>query len=349
MKKKKVLLVNDRYFTPEFMRARLKWLSKYNLEFSTFTDHPGENQESFHRRMLDMEVNGPSEKLAPAELKKVIKDINILVVHFTIVPASVIKFAENLEFIGILRGGWENVDLKEASANHIFVSNSPGRSADAVADFTIGLMICESKNIVRGSIALRNGAWGRQYINSEYQYNLKGQTIGLIGFGQVGSRVAKKLSGFEVNILVYDPFIEREAIIRAGCQPVSLDELLTHSDFVSVHYRYTKETKNLIDSREISLMKSTAYLINTAREGIVNSKALIKALKERTIGGAALDVFEEEPLSNNSPFLELDNVTLTPHLAGISLNSIYAPFEILGEEIERFLKNESLKYNKSTF
>ena len=346
-KRKKILLVNDRYFTSEFMINQLEWLSRYNLDFFTFSDRSDESQPSFQKRMLEMEVHGPSEELAPPGLINIIKDINILVVHFTVIPSSVIFAAKNLEFIGILRGGWENIDLQAANTRKIPVSNSPGRSADAVADFTIGLMICESKNIVRSSIALRNGLWGKQYINSDYRYNFKGQTVGLIGFGQVGSRVAKKLSGFEVNILVYDSFVSKETIIKAGCQPVELDYLLQNSDFVSLHYRYSEETKNILGSREISLMKPTTYLINTAREGLVDSKALYKALKNRKIGGAALDVFDVEPLPNDSPFLQLENVTLTPHLAGHSLNSMITPFEILGKEIDRFLKNEPLKFVKN--
>jgi D-3-phosphoglycerate dehydrogenase len=298
------------------MINQLEWLSRYNLDFFTFSDRPDESQESFQKRMLEMEVHGPSEELAPPGLINIIKDINILVVHFT-------------------------------NTRKIPVSNSPGRSADAVADFTIGLMICESKNIIRSSIALRNGLWEKKYFNSNYHYNLKGQTVGLIGFGQVGSRVAKKLSGFEVNILVYDSLVLKEIIIKAGCQPVELDYLLQNSDFVSLHYRYSEETKNILGSREISLMKPTTYLINTAREGLVDSKALYKALKNRKIGGAALDVFDVEPLPNDSPFLQLENVTLTPHLAGHSLNSMITPFEILGKEIDRFLKNEPLKFVKN--
>ena len=176
-KKKKILLVNDRYFTSEFIINQLKWLNRYNLDFFTLSDRPDESQKSFQKRMLEMEVYGPSEELAPPELINIIKDINILVVHFTVIPSSVIFAAKNLEFIGVLRGGWENIDLQAANARKILVSNSPGRSADAVADFTIGLMICESKNIVRSSIALRNGLWGKQYINSSYRYNLKGQTV----------------------------------------------------------------------------------------------------------------------------------------------------------------------------
>ena len=187
-KKKKILLVNDRYFTSEFIINQLKWLNRYNLDFFTLSDRPDESQKSFQKRMLEMEVYGPSEELAPPELINIIKDINILVVHFTVIPSSVIFAAKNLEFIGVLRGGWENIDLQAANARKIPVSNSPGRSADAVADFTIGLIICESKNIVRSSIALRNGLWGKQYINSNYHYNLKGQTVGLIGFGLVFPR-----------------------------------------------------------------------------------------------------------------------------------------------------------------
>jgi len=344
MKKRKILLVNDRNFTSQEMIERLEWLNKYNIEFVTFPDRPDESEGDFQERMLQMEVNGPSEELTPSGLIDAIKDINILVVHFTIIPPSIIDAAKNLELIGVLRGGWENVDLPAASKRGIPVSNSPGRSADAVADFTVGLMICESKNVVRSSIALRQGIWKQRFVNKNYLFNLKGKTIGLVGFGQIGSRVAKKLSGFDVNILVYDPYIPEDIIKKAGCEAVTLDTLLKESDFVSLHYRYNKGDKPIIGKHELSLMKTTAYLINTAREGLVDSDALYQTLKDRKIGGAALDVYEKEPLPKDYLFFELDNVTLTPHLAGHSLDSMTAPFEILGEEIERFLKGEKLQF-----
>lgn len=344
MDKRKVLLVNDRSFTAQEMIERLEWLKEYNVEFTNFPDRPDESEGDFQERMLQMEVHGPSEELAPSGLIDAVKDINILVVHFTVVPPSIIDAAKNLEFIGVLRGGWENVDLTTASKRGIPVSNSPGRSADAVADFTVGLMICESKNIVRSSIALRQGLWKQRYVNKNYLYNLKGKTIGLVGFGQIGSRVAKKLSGFEVNILTYDPYVSKEVIQDFGCKKTELDTLLKGSDFVSLHYRYNKGEKPIIGKRELSLMKPTAYLINTAREGLVDSDALYQALKDRKIGGAALDVFKTEPLPKDYPFFDLENVTLTPHLAGHSLDSMTAPFEILGKEIERFLKGESLQF-----
>lgn len=344
MKKKKILLVNDRNFTAQKMIDRLQKLNKYDVEFVTFPDRPDESEGDFQERMLQMEVNGPSEELAPSGLIDAIKDINILVVHFTIIPQSIINAAKHLEFIGVLRGGWENVDIPAASKRGIPVSNSPGRSADAVADFTVGLMICESKNIVRSSIALRKGLWKQRYVNKDYLFNLKGKTIGLIGFGQIGSRVAKKLCGFDVNILTYDPYIPEDVIEKAGCKATDLGTLLKESDFVSLHYRYNKGDKPIIGKPELSLMKPTAYLINTAREGLVDSDALYQALKNREIGGAAIDVYEKEPLPKDYPFFNLENVTLTPHLAGHSLDSMAAPFEILGEEIERFLKGEPLQF-----
>jgi D-3-phosphoglycerate dehydrogenase len=347
MQKKKMLIINDRNFTAQTMVDRLKWLGKYDLEFVTFPDRPDESEGDFQERMLKMEVNGPSEDLAPSGLIDVVKDINILVVHFTVIPSSVINTAKNLEFIGVLRGGWENIDLPAASKRKIPVSNSPGRSSDSVADFTIGMMLAESKNIVRASIALREGLWKQKFTNTTYCHNLKGQTIGLIGFGQVGSRVAKKLSGFEVNILVYDPYISNEVIVKAGYKPMDLDSLLKQSDFVSMHCRYNKGDKSILGSREISLMKPTAYIINNAREGLIDSDALYQALKDHKIGGAAIDVYKEEPLPKDYPFFELENVTLTPHLAGHSLDSMTAPFEILGGEIERFLKKEPLHFVKN--
>ncbi|HDK26050.1 MAG TPA: hypothetical protein ENG48_03010 [Candidatus Atribacteria bacterium] len=176
-KRKKILLVNDRYFTSEFMINQLEWLSRYNLDFFTFSDRPDESQESFQKRMLEMEVHGPSEELAPPGLINIIKDINILAVHFTVIPSSVIFAAKNLEFIGILKGGWENIDLQAANTRKIPISNSPSRSADAVADFTIGLMICESKNIIRSSIALRNGLLEKNILIRIIVIILKGRLL----------------------------------------------------------------------------------------------------------------------------------------------------------------------------
>jgi len=342
--KKKLLLVSDFYLKPDQMKNEFKHLEGYGVEFLTVEDHPEDTIDTFQERMLAMESHGPEFIPPPPHLINAIQDVDILIVHFTVVPAEVIKAAKNLALIGVLRGGCENVNIKAASEKHIPVVNAPGRSGDAVSDFTIGLMIAESKNIVRSSIALREGVWKKSFHNASYLHNLRGRTIGIIGFGEIGTRVAKKLKGFDVKLVIHDPYFPEEKIIKAGYQSVGLHELLRESDFVTLHLRLTKETQHLIGEKELTLMKPTAYIINTARADLIDESALVKALQEGKIGGAAVDVFPTEPLPPTSPFLTLDNVTITPHLAGTSVDTIHNSFGILGEELQRFFNNEPLQF-----
>lgn len=342
--KTKVLLVSDYLLTPAQMLKQLKHLEKHGVEFSFFQDHPDDTEEEFQERMLTMEVSGPEAVDPPAGLEKAVEDVDVLVVHFTVIPEKIINAAKNLKLIAVLRGGWENVNCAVASKRGIPVVNSPGRSGDAVSDFTVALMIAESKNLVRSSIALRQGLWQKEFHNWDYLHNMRGQTVGIIGVGEVGRRVARKLQGFDVRLLAHDPFMPDAKVREAGCEPVDLTTLLKESDFVTLHLRFTEDTRHMIDEAELALMKPSAYLVNTARAGLVNEEALIEALRKKTIGGAAIDVFQEEPLPAESPFFELDNVTLTPHLAGTSADTMRNSFIILGEELERFFKNEELHY-----
>src|SRR4030042_1980448 len=147
---------------------------------------------------------------------------------------------------------------------------------------------------------------------------LEGKVLGLIGYGQVGSRVASRARAFNMTVLVYDPYVDEERLTRDGCSKTGLETLLKESDFVSIHAALTPETRHLISDRAISLMKPTAVVVNTARGGLIDEEALYKALKEHKIHSAALDVFEEDPVRRGNPLLELDNVTATPHSAGRS-------------------------------
>ncbi|MHC1586472.1 MAG: 2-hydroxyacid dehydrogenase [Candidatus Hecatellaceae archaeon] len=294
-------------------------------------------------KLRNMEEKGAEAEQPPEGLLEIVKDADFLIVHLAPVTSSVIDEGKNLKLIGCLRGGVENINVTAATKRGIIVLNSPGRNADAVADFTLGLILAEARNIVRAHILLKQGIWGS--ISDFMGSDLRDKILGIIGFGQVGRKVAERAKGFGMKVYVYDPYVSDEAIKNFGCQPVTFEELIRNSDFITIHARLTAETRHLIGEREFKQMKATAYLINTARGPIVDEKALYEALKERRIAGAALDVYEKEPLAPDSPLLTLENITLTPHIAGATKEAFYlnAP-RMMAAEVERFLKKEKPQF-----
>jgi D-3-phosphoglycerate dehydrogenase len=171
---------------------------------------------------------------------------------------------------------------------------------------------------------------------------MRDKTIGLVGFGFIGRLVAQKLLNFGVRILVYDPYVGQDTLLKFGAEAVSLEELCRQSDFISIHARLGKDTTGLIGREAFSWMKSTAYLINTARAGLVDEASLIAALEERRIGGAALDVFWTEPLPAGHPLLRMDNVTITPHLAGATLDTFRMTPYLLLRELKRVIDTNAV-------
>jgi len=239
---------------------------------------------------------------------------------------KVMEASPSLRVIGISRGSPVNVDHKAATDHGITVLKAVGRNAVSVADQTMGLILSESRNIARQSHDLKTGRYfeelkarGRQgYMDSFTWVELEGKTMGLIGYGQVGSRVSRRALAFDMRVLVYDPYVEDGRLSGDGCVRAELDDLLRASDFVSIHAALTPDTRHLIGERALGLMKPTAVIVNTARGSIIDEAALFRALRERRVHSAALDVFEEDPVRQGNPLLELDNVTATPHSAGRS-------------------------------
>jgi D-3-phosphoglycerate dehydrogenase len=215
---------------------------------------------------------------------------------------------------------------------------TPGRNADAVADYTLGMILAETRNIARGDASLKQGLWRADF----YKYDLSGpelsgKTLGLVGIGSVGTKVCARAKAFGMRVLAYDPYVPEEKTQSMGAEAVDLGTLLKQSDFVSIHAPLTSETKGLIGSKELSQMKRTAYLINTSRGKLVNENALVEALVEKKIAGAALDVFESEPLDPKSPLLRLSNVTITPHIAGASKDVAHRAAQMLADDVLRIL------------
>jgi len=256
--------------------------------------------------------------LSEEGLARMVPDINLLIVEVETVTATVIAAARQLEVVAACRARPLNVDVATATARGVAVLATPGRNADSVADFAVGLMIALARNIRRGDQHLRRQGW---LVQGEIPYfhfrgpELAGMTLGLVGCGSVGRGLAQRVQGFGMHVLIYDPYLSQEQVAGLG-RLTTLNKLLTRSDFVSLHVPVTEETRGMIGVAELKCMKPTAYLINTARAAVIDEAALFAALSRGRLAGAALDVLWEEPLPPDSPWLSLDNVLLTPHLGG---------------------------------
>jgi len=269
--------------------------------------------EELQEANLKIEQGGPDAVPLSEKLYEKISDYDILVAQFSPISRRFLEAASNVKLIGILRSGVENVDVDFATKRGICVFNTPGRNARAVAECTVGLILTEIRNLARAHAELKRGVWTRNFPNRNDIPELLDKTVGLVGYGTVGKLVAKFLDAFGAKIVVYDPFLKDKDDIAV---PIDLATLMRISDVVSLHARYSAETHHLISRELLETIKPTAVFINTARAGLVDEKALIDVLATNKTMGAALDVFEEEPLPVDSPFLALDNVTIVPHLAG---------------------------------
>ena len=338
----KVVLVGDDYIGSDLIESAFASWREKGCELVSYDWLCGSVEELQHiNRML--EEKGPEAIMPPADLFSLIEDADILIIQFLPLGRSLIDSARKLKAVGILRAGYENVDVDYLSSKGIMFFNNPGRNADAVSDFAIGMMLAEARNIARGHMSLKQGEWRREYVNSPYIPDLPGRVVGIVGFGQIGQLVARKLSGFEMRILACDPYVSNSVANSLNVQLTDLATLLKESDFVTLHARLTEENKHMIGADELALMKPTAFLINTARSGLIDEKALYEALRERKIGGAALDVFDQEPIGKDYPFVTLDNCTVTPHIAGTTNDALVkAPYK-LARELEKLLYGEEPK------
>jgi D-3-phosphoglycerate dehydrogenase / 2-oxoglutarate reductase len=231
-------------------------------------------------------------------------------------------YKENLDVLkrcgAIIRtgSGTDNIPVAEATKLGIIVANTPEAAGDTVADHAIGLLFAVTRQIVAQDRLVHAGKWDRDL--AWPNYHLRGQTLGLVGFGLIARLVARKLSGFDMRMVSHDPVVAPEIMAAAGVQATDFDGLLKQSDYISVHCPLLPTTHHLINERALRLMKPTAVLINTSRGPVIDESALILALTEKWISAAGLDVFEQEPIVPENPLLKLDNVVVTPHIAGYS-------------------------------
>jgi D-3-phosphoglycerate dehydrogenase len=250
--------------------------------------------------------------IADQELINVLGDADGFIVGRRKVTSDIIAACSKLKVICMHGMGVDHIDLEAAKKKSVIVANCPGANSNSVADLTLGLMLAVARQIPHVNQALQHGKWGH-FSGVE----IWGKTLGLVGFGAVGQAVAKRAAGFNMIILVYDPFLTTTEVENAGGRSAHLEQILKDADFVSLHAPLTEANRNLIDREALRKMKPGAYLINTARGELVDEQALFKALKENEIAGAALDVFCKEPPIGN-PLLELPNVVATPHIGAHS-------------------------------
>jgi len=273
------------------------------------------------------------------------QDIGILITEAEYVTRDVFEKATKLRFLGNTRGSVTQVDIEAATEHGVPVVNTPARNAIAVAEMAVGLMLALVRHIPAAHQMTSSGGWVDPIAAHILLRGteLSGKTIGIVGFGAIGREVAKFVRPFATSILVYDPYVDPDKIKGAGAKPLELDELMKQSDLITIHCSTIPESIGLISAQRISLMKPTAYLINAASTYIIDNEAIIQALKKKRIAGAAFDVYETWPVQPDSPFLKLDNVVLTPHIAGATAESIVRHSQLIVDDIERFLRGERPK------
>ena len=273
------------------------------------------------------------------------QDIEIIVIEADFIFREVFERGNKLKLVAACRGNVTHVDIEAATEHGVLVVNTPARNAIAVAELTFGLMLALIRNIPTAHQMVSSGGWVDPTVcyTSFRGTELAEKTIGIVGFGAIGQQVAKRLSAFETSILVYDPYVAPEEIKRVGYRPSGIDELVEHSDIVTLHCPVIPETISLINAQRIASMKPTAYLVNTAGAAVVDQEAIVQALREGRIAGAAFDVYETWPVQPDNPLLKLDNVILTPHIGGSTDETIERHSLMIAEDIERFIKGERPK------
>ncbi len=337
---KKIVVIRDRTATKEQFDRFLFLKEEYGADVVFVNDRLEYTNDEFTKMFLTMERQGPDAISVNENLRREMKDADIVVSLISPVPSVAVNEAEKLEAVCILRSGVENINVPNATAKGIKVINAPGRLAVPVSEFAVGLMLAEMRNIARSHVNIyKDHEFLHDFPNAAYSNTLRNRKVGLVGCGAVGKNVAKIVTAFGAKVLVYDPYMPEEAIRSMGYIPMSLEALCREADVISVHYRLTSETENMINKACFDVMKPGCFFINTARAGLVDEKALIEALETKKIAGAALDVFHSEPLPEDHPFMKLDNVTLTGHLAGTCSDIFGLTFDIMEHSLRQYFEN----------
>lgn len=278
-------------------------------------------------------------KLTPEELKSLLPTVEGLVIRSATKPnKELIDAAPNLKYIIRAGEGTDNIDKSYCQKRDVKVSNTPGANNNSAAEHAIALMMTVLRKTAWANESMNKGEWEKNlFMGNE----LTGKTVGIVGFGRIGQLVAKRISGFDPQVIFYDPFLKESPFPYARAA-TDLQELFSKSDIITIHVPLIEQTKNFIGEELLNLMKPDAIIVNAARGGIVDEDALFKLLNEKKIRGAGFDVFKEEPLSLDSPLLKLDNLVMTPHLGGSTEEAQYRVGEMVVHQLKEFFINKNL-------
>jgi D-3-phosphoglycerate dehydrogenase len=280
----------------------------------------------------------PGQCKSEEEIIALAQDGDAVLNCYAKMTARVIESLNRCKIIARYGIGVDNVDLAAASKARILVTNVPDYCVDEVSDHALTLLLALARQIVSADRAVKAGVW--DVVAHAGIRRLRGQTLGLLGFGKIAKALASKVQPLGMKVLVYDPYLEPPAIASHGAEAVNFERLLAEADTISIHVPLSPETRNLIGQRELARMKPTCFLINTSRGGIVDEQALAAALKDGRLGGAALDVLSVEPPPADHPLQQAPNIILTPHLAFYSRESVIELQTKAAEEVARALKGE---------
>ena len=274
------------------------------------------------------------------------EDIAALVVEADFVFEEVFEAAPCLRLVGVCRNALNQIDIESATAHGVAVTHAPGRNTTAVAEMTLGLMLALARRIPQAHTLVSGAGWRDPALGYRAMRGreIAGSCVGVVGFGQIGREVARICVALGANVLVHDPYVAEADVRTIGASPSSLDELAATADFVTLHVPGNEATVQLVDADFLETMQRGAYLVNTSGGSVVDPEALVAALETGSIAGAALDVFEGQPLPLASPLLSTRNLILTPHIAGATAETIERHSRMMTEEIERLAAGKPLRH-----
>ncbi|ASY59731.1 2-hydroxyacid dehydrogenase [Sinorhizobium sp. CCBAU 05631] len=335
---KKIAIIGDRFMLPEVFRDKIVAACGDGHEIRIL-EQPWPDVPMEHGYAVEG-MDGLKEYLGkPAEIIRCVGDAEILVTQLAPLSRAMLSELPNLKLVAVSRGGPVNIDMSAARDAGVRVVNTPGRNASAVAEFTIGAILAETRLIRVGHEALRKGEWrGDLYRADRTGRELSELTVGVVGYGNIGAKVVRLLRAFGTKVIVHDPYVQLSAEDRnAGVEHVSLDDLLAQSDVVTLHPRVTAETRNMMNAEAFAKMKPAAIFVNTARGPLCDYEALYENLVSGHLSSAMLETFAVEPVPEDWPLLKLPNVTLTPHIAGASVRTVTYAAEMAAEEVRRYI------------
>lgn len=334
MPKEKLLLIGDHFILPSAMRGKLGDLTARFEVAEAMTPFPLEP----YRYIAEVrEASGSEEQMI-----ELLRGVHVCIAHHAPFTERVLDAARDLRLVVVCRGGPVNVNVPAATERGVRIAYTPARNAAATAEHTVAMMLSALRGIPEADAGIRRGEWKGDYTYESAGFELETATVGLIGYGAIGRIVARILRSFGAQVLAYDPYAKLDG--NEGVSQVSLAELLSRSNVVSLHARETPESRGTLGRAEFAKLQKGSVVVNCARGALMDYDALADALRSGHLFAAAADVFPEEPLPQNSPLLQIPRCILTPHLAGGTKQAAEKAATMAAAEVRRYVDGEPLRF-----